>query len=284
MAELKELIKPRKKEALKPTAYKLSEPRAQWLKVLLYGHIGTGKTEALSGLLLNGERLAVITTDFGGNGMRTITERMKQLGRQELLDNVYGVDLTEYLHVTEFLKDPKSFLPDLDSFDPTVLVWEGFSNFQLTLLDEYILSFESAESDAALRSEGLFATRQDWAGMKRGTMRALNAFLNLHGPNRTWHKFVTCHEAKPAMEEATKKIQSSALLQGAAQTMIGGAFDLVIQTFIKENAAGKPEYFYRLQPGEKATAKVRGFKVEPVEAANMENLWKRLTGENNAQK
>jgi len=266
----------------KPKTYSGRDVVSAFKKLLAWGHSGDGKTYLLLGPLLAGEKLLVGSADFGGQGLTTLAEALKVLKKEDLLDNIIGCDLGSYEDVSAFVTNPQEFITDLEKFSPTVSVLEGFSGFQIDLLDEYILSFESKEmDDNELREEGLLASRQDWAAMKRGTMRVLRKFLSQQIGEKKQHKIVTALAGKQDINALTKRSEQTALIQGSARDLIGAGFDLVVNCFSEEKD-GKLQYFYR-SVGEKSkyAVKSRGIAMPPVIPADPFRLWKLLVGENN---
>ena len=248
-------------------------------KLLAWGHSGDGKSYLLLGPLLAGEKLLVGSADFGGQGLTTIVEALKKLKKEDLLDNIKGCDLTTYEEVVTFVEDPGQFFEGLEAFGPTANVLEGFSGFQIDLLDEYILSFESKEmKDNEMRDAGLVSSRQDWAGMKRGTMRVMRKFLALNIGNTPQHKIVTALGGKQGMNELTKTTEQTPLIQGSSRDLIGAGFDLVVRCFSKE-ANGDLKYFYHTGADKsKYAVKTRGVDLPNEMPADPLKLWQALTG------
>jgi len=266
----------------KPQAYAIKDTSDLATKLLLYGHSGSGKTFFLVGVLLAGERILVLSTDFGGNGLLTVVNELKRIGRLDLLDNLRALDLAEYEDIRDFFDDSVSFVPDLMTFNPTVLVWEGFSYFNIGILDEYILSkAPGAEGAGELRHEGFTHTKQDWQGMKRGTVRLLGKFMAWTLPNGgKVHKILTCLEAQPEIDDLTQKSLRSVLVHGTGKALIGPPFDAVIETYKEEKKGGEAvEFKYRCEgASDKFLVKSRGFQLNPIENAEPERIWRILTG------
>ena len=268
-----------RKVAPKARTYTGRDLVSEYKKLLAWGHSGDGKTHLLLGPVLAGERLLVGSADFGGQGLTTVVEALKRLKKEDLLDNIRGVDLTTYEEVVTFVEDPGQFFEGLETFAPTVDVLEGFSGFQIDLLDEYILSFESKEmKDNELRDAGLVSSRQDWAGMKRGTMRVMRKFLGLNIGSTPQHKIVTALGGKQGMNDLTKATEQTPLIQGSARDLIGAGFDLVLRCASKE-VNGKVEYFYHTGADKsKFAVKTRGVELPSIMDADPLKLWSILTG------
>ena len=262
----------------RPQAYSLTE--SDPTKLLVYGHSGSGKTFVIVGCLIHGERVLVLSTDFGSNGLKTVKNELRKRGKLNLLNNLRVLDLASYEDIEAFLKDPTPFVPDLAEFDPTVLVWEGFSTFNIDILDEYILSHApSAEGAGELRRAGLAHNKQDWQGMKRGTVRGLRYFFAFVLPNgKQVHKILTCLEAQPETDELTQKTQRSVLVHGTGKSLMAPGFDVIIEVFKEESKDGLVNYFYRCDgDSQKYLLKNRGFELKPVEPADPVRLWSILT-------
>ncbi len=268
----------------KPQAYTVEDVKDLATKLLIYGHSGSGKTYFIVGLLEAGERVLVLSTDFGGNGLVTVVNALKRRGKVDLLKNLRALDLATFEDITGFFDNPVEYFPGLLEFDPTVLMWEGFSFYNIGILDEYILSMApGAEGAGEMRHEGWTHTKQDWQGMKRGTVRGLGKFMAWTLPNgKSPHKIVTCLEAQPDVDDLTQKSLRSVLVHGTGKSLMGPAFDAVIETFKDEKKNGDNtvvEFKYRCEgASDKFLVKSRGFDLQPIEPAEPERIWKVLTG------
>ena len=242
-------------------------------KLIVFGHSGTGKTYLLSGPILCGERVLSLCTDFGCNGINTLRNLKPALPEGSLR----GLDFSDYESFMGVLSNPQILWDKLGDWIPTILHWEGLSNFQLVNVDEYVLGKSAnyrSDSDkiSELRTEGLWAEQTDWAGIKRATMRAQNKFLNIHHPTRRLHKVVSALESgKPVQDKLTQQIRRAPLLQGAAESLLAPGYDLILETFLEDNA-----FKYRCKPGGGVLAKNRGYDVPDVMDADPVLLWKRL--------
>lgn len=315
MTELKNLTKP----SLFPNGEKLLQtPRkktrdfvayspgenseADYVKICSFGHPGVGKTRAIKGFLEHGLRIASITTDVGGSGIRTVELELKREGRGELLKNLKEIELREYEEVCAFLEDPSVFrvqlensLGDLYDWNPNLLVWEGFSNWQGNDLANYVLSFKPATDESKtseLRIEGLKLEPHDWDGVKRGTNLWLNKFLRLYNKKtgQAWHKYVTIHENQPSEVRLGKGKQGNEegviipesdkepMVSGSARKNIGAGFDLVLRMVKESGRRGEDVYWYETNVPHVAV-KSRGFKLDAREEADMYKLWAKLMGQ-----
>jgi len=266
----------------KPQAFSLVDDNSVVVKLLLYGHLGTGKTFFAVGLLEEGERVMVFSSDFGTHGLVTVRQELKKRGKPELLKNLMVLEVNNFEDVTGFLENPLDYCPTLLEFNPTVLMWEGFSYFNIGILDEYILSMApGAEGAGEMRHEGWTHTKQDWQGMKRGTVRTLGKFMGFSLPSdppKQLHKILTCLEAQPEVDDLTQKTQRSVLVHGTGKSLMGPAFDAILECF-KEEKEGAVRFFYRCEgSSDKFLVKSRGFDLKPVEAAEPGRIWRVLTG------
>lgn len=264
----------------KPKEFTLDPNGANLVKLALFGHMNSGKTFFFLGPLLEGERVFIVSTDFGGNGLVTLVNELKRLGRPDLVANIRGIDLNEYDDVVDFWKNPLEYAPSLTDFKPTVVGWEGISPFQMVIVDEYILSHApGADKSGELRHAGFTHTQQDWQGMKRGLMRPLDAFVAFTLPDGSRpHKIATFHESKFENNEQTNKTEKGVYLQGAAKSLATGGFDVVLQCFSEEDKEGNVEYKYRAKgASEKYAVKNRGFDIKGVFTADPQKVWRKLT-------
>jgi len=269
----------------RPKAYSLEDEETDVEKLLVYGHTGTGKTYILLGPLLDGLKLFVMSCDFGTNGLKTIRRALRKLGKEELLKNVRGIDLSTFYDVEDFLEAPLELVPDLEDYNPDVLVFEGFSSFNIDLLDEYILGHApGAEGAGALRKAGWTHTQQDWQGMKRGTIRTLRKFLGFHLPSgKTLHKILTCLEANTDVNTLTNRTEKGVLVHGTGKALMGPAFDLILETYVEETEHG-PVYKYRfVGDSGKYLVKSRGYDMLPVETADPLAVWQKIRGKRESE-
>lgn len=280
---------------------KLFKARAQereendYHKILGYGEPGMGKTKAIEEFLKAGLRVFVLSSDMGGSGLKTVKQELTRAGKRELLRNLKELEIAEYKDVGEFLdvlndpaqKDAVTVETDggevaLWDWDPDMLVWEGFGNFQTNDVTNYVLQQTAPGYDKVsdARAEGLRAELQDYDSIKRGTMTYMNDFLRTHNPitGKVLHKYVTMHEKEP--KEGAVGEKAEMMLVGAARKVIAGGFDLVIRMtrkMMKDDTTGerKPEYFYEVETA-KATTKTRGYDLPPVMKADMGEVWRRI--------
>src|SRR6185436_20400687 len=223
---------------------KLSDEEATVFKGLLFGPPETGKTRSFLGLLLQGFKIFVISTDMGGEGMSTVKIALRKLGRLDLLENLTIVVLNDFDTVKAFLDNPESVYPPIYDEDFDILGWDGFSTFQGINISEKVgddikpqVKGDKELSDG--REAGVVFEIMDWGAVKNMTLRALDNFLKIHNKKtgKIFHKIVTCLEGKNAVRSGdgfngtTAYIDNGKpLIQGAAINFMTPAFDLVINT------------------------------------------------------
>lgn len=277
-----------KPRTAKLTVKKLSDPTSGWVKMLSYGHTGTGKTYALVGLLQAGLKILVISTDVGGEGLNTVRNALRESGQMHLADNLLHIELPTYEDVETFLKEPHQIFPEIYDTDIDMLVWDGFSGFQQQQLSDYIAELEplsSGDKTSEGREAGLWFERTDWGMVRNGTIRNLGRFLSMHNKvtGKKWHKYVTALESGKASEDKLSgEVQKAPLIQGSAAALMGPAFDLIFQTRavkVRDDEGIGRKYLYYTTGHEKLLAKSRGLKLEPIEPADMAILWKKITAQ-----
>lgn len=244
-------------------------------KIALVGPTGTGKTRTVKGLLENGERVFVVSTDYGGSGLDTVRNELRREGKTDLLENLTEIEINSHEVLCDFIEDPQIVSINGLSFwdwSPTVLFWDGVSNWQMNILDEYILDMRpGTQGSSEARLKGLRAEQQDWDSIRRGTARTIHAFMGIHGPSSKVHKFLTFYEKEPEEDKATGEYTRAPMLQGGAKAFTPGAFDLIIYT----QRVGKGEniaYEYVMNSTKHRT-KTRGYAFRDREPADMKVLW-----------
>ena len=232
----------------------------------------------LRGLLEQNFKVLVVTTDVGGSGTSAVKIPLRMEGRENLLDNLYEVVLDNDEEFQAFLQNPKVFFPDIYTWDPDFLFWDGAAGWQQVYLSEKIGEIPVGRDISAAVESGLVFEQPQWGAMRNGTFRGFHKFCSLHNreTGKIWHKIVTCQEGlksqKDGANSSALKETHMPLLQGAGGQLIGGAFDLIIRTKeVKE--AGKPsKYVYQVRT-ENSMSKVRGFKLDNEIPADFGKLW-----------
>jgi hypothetical protein len=263
---------------------KLSDQGARWIKILSFGHSGTGKTYFIIGLLLAGETVLVIGTDIGGSGLASVYNYLRKHGLMHLADKLYFKDFMDYEELEEFLKRPEKQFPDIYDIGITWAVWDGFSGFQQVGLQEYVLSFQSqtkAEKVSDGREAGMWAEQQDWGMIRTGTVRPLNRFLNMHNrkDGTAWHKYVTALENKPKEDALSKQTYRGPLVQGSASSIMAPGFDVIFECKVTNKGVGDEGerlYTYNCIGNTGLLAKSRGFDLIAVESADPLAFWQKL--------
>lgn len=274
---------------------RLSEAETNVAKIMLFGGPGSGKTHFIGQFVPLGLKVALLSTDVGGSGHLTIKTYLNSLGRKDLLDNVYLIELDGWKEVTAFLRDPYKFDPDLWAFDPDVLAWDGFSSFQQVDISEYVGGMQAApKADGTtrdrgdFREEGLIFEQADWGAIRNASMRTVDKFLALKSPSgKPLHKVMTCLEAiayKPkdsSKPNGPQEIVESykPMLSGAGGQFALGGFDLIMRTAVKTERGeeGKVRVYTLITAGnQNLVAKNRGFELEPVEPADAKRIWEQV--------
>lgn len=268
------------------------------INILIFGPTGCGKTYSLVDLLLMGYKIFVAGTDMGGNGLLTVRLKLKELGKPELLKNIMSYEFSSYDEMKDFLDNPKSLsldprygYSDIYAFNPDFLVWEGFAVFQqfhiYEKINENVVDAASHKSGSdtpsitEAREAGLQFEQQDWGQLRNATIKALAKFFAIHNPKtgKVWHKIVTSHEKEQSVTKQDGKQKTSMivemkqpLLQGAAQSLVAGGFDLIIRASKETSVLNKDTYYYNFRDNSSKWSKDRGFGLDKMEA-NMGKLW-----------
>lgn len=262
-----------------------------YVKLLLFGPWGSGKTFSIGDLLCLGYTVYVLCTDLGGEGLNSVRTELRRRKKEALLENLFFIELDNFRDTMNFLEAPERYDPEFYTrAEDVVLFWDGFSNFQAQHLMEYIGENVAAENARELRTEGYQLEIIDWNAVRNATMRALNNFFRLHGPSRAWHKVVTCQEAvrqklKPGARIGDQPVvvdERRPMLAGQAGLLAGAGFDLIVETRVRnkqqrdEDDAPR-EYVYITEGSDLLYAKKRGFELPSVMPANMAELWTAVT-------
>lgn len=269
---------------------RLSDAKGRWVKILMYGQSGVGKTDAIRAFLKAGMKVLVISTDLGGDGLSTVYNNLQEEGLLALGNQLVHADFPTWDDMKDFLNKPESFsledagYADIYEFDPDIVVWEGFSGFQLYQLDSAVLEMpanrkEGKANVSEQRDAGLVAEQTDWGAIKRGTIDAIGDFMKLHNyrTGKAWHKYMTCLESEPDDRNDKRR----PLLQGAAGKLLEAMFDIIIEGKRISKPGEKPgqfkiSYQYNCVGHDKLVAKSRGYKLDPEEPADMNLLWAKI--------
>lgn len=266
-------------------------------KVLVQGPTGSGKTRLLAEVLQTKDpatgrhpRIYVASTDIGGNGLRSVKDRLLAVQRADLLANIEYTDFQDYETFAGFLAG--TLVPeistgvDLWEWAPDVIVQDGFSNFQESHVWRYILDLEPLAKDSIeIRDAGVYAGQQEWGQIRKATTLCVDGFLRLNNP-RTGavpHKIVTVLMDDGKEDKITHENKRGPLVLGAARSYIQAAFDMILTTrAISKPGAKGPEYSYQCEVGGPSVAKFRGnesrrLPVEALKGADFRTIWEFLT-------
>lgn len=291
LAGMKGVTLPGKKRLVAKT---LADDDADWIKMLLLGPTGSGKTFSLVGVLesLNREgkpnKLFVASTDLGGNGLRSVKQELRLRGRTDLLANLAWYEFQNYEEFAAFTTNPaivevtpvNGTAMGLWQFDPDVLAWDGMSSFQESHVWSYVMGLTSiAKAPTEAREAGVQADQVDWGQIRRVTILQLDDFLLIHNPNgKKIHKLCTCILDDGKEDKLSGETKRGPLIQGAARSYMVIAFDAILTCAIVSKPGVKvPEYMYKCDPGGTTVAKKRGLPIEPNVKADMGAVWTTIT-------
>lgn len=265
-----------------PACFDGDDPTGFFLKNMFFGTSGSGKSFALVALLLAGERLFIVSSDPGGDGLLTVQNELIRLGRRDLLKAYKKVNVPSYKVALALWTDPyRWYKAPLDALDPTVVVWEGFSYLQTQGIDEEVMPDDLRAS----KDEGV-DPYVFWDKVRRATIRIHDKFLNSHGraadgSQKLWHHILTCHQTDPKEDKVSGIIKTKAQIQGQAFKAVQGAYDLVLQMYVRQGlmlGADESPYRYRCVGGsDEFEVKSRGFDLGFDEngetAADFAKVW-----------
>lgn len=266
-------------------------------KILLFGPSASGKTFGLVDLIAHGERLLVISTEQGGNGLDTVRNELARRGTPELFEERVRILDPKTHEQTQRLfsktkvdgkYQPQLYFdyPEIKDFRPTTLVWEGLTDFQDTQVHRHLVG----DQDIA----DVYAdARHYWGDLGKHTSLMHGDFLNLTDPDYDWNHILTVHEKEVwatddkgnRVKGATKPLKITYKLSGSFDPK--AAYDLVIRVRRDtktdlSNPMGAPLviHTYQVTAGaEKADVKKRGYDLPDEFPADMVRVWKQVKGE-----
>lgn len=217
-----------------------------YLRLMMFGKAGVGKTYLLGPLLEAGYKIIVLDSDVGGNGLNTVRSFLKERGKSNLLDNLILLPIESYEDAVAFVTNPeKTFNEWVDGttwaeFDPDIICWEGFGNFQQVHVWKHVNPHQKpAEMIEA------FDSFREWGEVLRATHFAIDDFAKLTGPNgKVLHKIWSTHLKDSDVDPTGKKVDPTdkaqkerlkqsyrPLISGSSAQMVTGAADYVIYAF-----------------------------------------------------
>lgn len=258
----------------------LSDPTADYMKILFWGATGSGKTMTIAGLLELGLTVLVISCDIGGAGTASVQQYLRKRGKEDLLANAFLFEMADYDEMEDFCFNPSSFWPDIFTKDIDVLVLDGLSSFQICHVQDKAMAMEAlgGDKEGEGRTAGLRAGQSDWGVIKAATVKNLNKFLLMRNPitGKAWHKIVTCLETDKAKDNMGE-IKQGPYLQGASAKLLEPCFDLIIRTRKKRVTEGDKKvnsFVYEMDgSSDRIITKSRGFDFQPTEPADIRKLW-----------
>ena len=248
-----------------------------YLKLLMFGSSGSGKTYIIRMLLEMGYKVLAMTTDFGGDGLNSVIIPMRREGTwDKFRGNFKSVEIEGYDDVLSFLQAPETLVPEIYEWDPDFVFWDGLSGWQMIDVGEKVGDYEAGKNASDAERDGLQMNQQKWGQIQRATMRGISDFLAMRNKKtgRPWHKIVTCMEAIKSKGGGQGGFSETKepLIQGGASRLVSGFFDVIVRTAITSSPldedGSKREFHYILQGHQNLAAKVRGFQLPPKMSAD----------------
>jgi len=206
--------------------------------LLAYGQSGTGKTQILIECLLLGFKVLLIDTDFGRKAKETVQNWFVDHPEHMHLydENLRVLDDLDVEGFMTFCRDPQKIWPDIYTWGPDVLFWDGMSAYQQGDLEADLCNddFKRDDTDFSV-----------WRGSRNGTIFPLMKLLNQHNTStgQQWHKVVTLMEdervekrksaSKQEKKDGSDIIAGSErkgpMLNTTARDLAGAGFSIVLQ-------------------------------------------------------
>lgn len=297
--EIKAAAKPilvRPAGAKRPLVAKtLDDVSGNFKKFLLQGNSGTGKTRTLAEVLQTknavGEanRVFVASTDLGGHGLATVSDRLQAVGRPELLANLAWVDFDDFDTFDSFVRGalvPTVGGKSLWEWNPDVLCHDGFANFQESHVWRHVMGIAPDGAATESREEGVQASQREWGWVRRDSLLAIDLFLRLHNPlsGKKLSKIITVLMDDGKEDKFTHETKKGPLVIGAARSYMPAGFDYVITLKALTKPGSKtPDYSYTCDVGGNVVSKQRGgeflrFPEAAMKTADFKVLWETLVG------
>lgn len=250
-----------------------AEDADTYIKALLFGNSGTGKTYIVKSLLELGFKVMVLSTDLGGDGLGSVIVPMRNDGTwAEYRNQLRSVEIEGYDEIANFFVRPEAYIEDIYDWDPDFIFWDGMTGWQINDIGEKVGDYTVGEKASAAEQDGLQLNQQKWGQIQRATYRGLSDFCGMRNmkTGKIWHKIGTCLEtlkSKGAGAGGGFVEGREPYLQGAGGRLAGAAFDLIIRTAITSSPldedGSKREFWYILQGHQNLAAKVRGYSLPP---------------------
>ncbi len=252
------------------------------INMLIFGTWGSGKTYTIKALLEAGYKVLYLNTDLGGNGLKSFTIPMRAEGKVDLLENLAIIPpLEDVDDFVTFVDKPESVFPDIYTFDPDFIFWDGLHGFQQFHIAREIADLETKDGIRTIEDE-FSVSGKEWQLVRNATLNSVHKFLKLNNKmtGKVWHRIITCQEdvrnakneigSDPNHRGVEQKVP---LIQGQAKQLMAGAFDLIIRT--KKDNEGKYRYVFSGRDNS-VQAKKRGFDLPDEMPADFGKLWETL--------
>ena len=279
------------------------------LKIASYGFPGTGKTGAIADLAALGYKIFILSTDLCGSGTAAIPARLKLLEKPEAIQNVIEFASEDYYQIEgmiELLSSPDPAHSELVQvrepatgnviplwqWEPDIIAWDGFSNFQSAISPEYVLSLspsvnENAESSEMRQAKIRADDWRDFDAIKRLVTMLVNKFIPCHNPltGKPVHKYVTMHEKRPREDQNGNVIAGQTpepLLVGSLADAIAAGFDAFIRMAeVPSSIPGKKRSFSYWINVPNAITKDRFYgqiesRIDNVKPGDFGILWQKM--------